>query len=160
MRKIPLNKGLFVLVDNEDFDWLSRFTWHAHYHGGTFYARTNVRECGKQHGVYMHKLIMGSNADGMDIDHEDGDGWNNQRSNLRICEHIQNCRNRKPNKNCVSKFKGVMLHAGGKYRARIVVNGKRVCLGLFVLEEDAARAYDAAVIIHYGQFYRLNFPEK
>ena len=54
-----------------------------------------------------------------------------------------------------SRYKGVYLDKQhGKYRARIA----RTHIGLYLTEEEAARAYDRAALAEYGEFARLNFP--
>jgi hypothetical protein len=93
------------------------------------------------------------------IDHKDHDGLNNQRSNLRRCTNAQNCANQR-SRGGSSRFKGVswskkfkvwvaMTHFdyGGQFQ------------GHFHDEEAAARAYDAAARVRYGEFAMTNFPE-
>jgi hypothetical protein len=46
-----------------------------------------------------------------------------------------------------------------RWRARIRVNGRRIYLGSFENELDAAKAYDSAAKKHHGQFAAVNFPE-
>jgi hypothetical protein len=58
-----------------------------------------------------------------------------------------------------SGFHGVHLETRGhKWRAEAQIKGVRYHLGMFASPEDAARAYDAAIIEHGGQLTRLNFP--
>lgn len=57
-----------------------------------------------------------------------------------------------------SRFIGVNVHKPGVYRAKIKVSGKTTHLGLFASESEAAKAYDRAVLTHYGPGARLNFP--
>lgn len=66
----------------------------------------------------------------------------------------------KISKNCSSKYKGVQYdHSDkckNKYRARICVNYKRIHLGRFATETEAAQAYNEAAIKHFGEFAVLN----
>lgn len=95
------------------------------------------------------------------IDHRDGDPSNNRWANLRAATRSQNVRNRASAKGSSSWFLGVTWAIRrGKWRGQIEANGKRYWLGDFTDELDAARAYDAAAIVHHGSFARLNFPEK
>ena len=108
----------------------------------------------------MHKFIMGENSKKPHTDHIDGNGLNNQRSNLRQCTNEENCMNRQPRKNCSSDYKGVQLNKlTNKWLAQIKVQGKNIYLGLFGIEEDAGIAYDTAAIKYFGEFSKLNFPK-
>lgn len=65
--------------------------WHfaKHPRGLTGYARTVKMVDGEQKYLYMHQVIMGVDA-GREIDHIDGNGLNNRRSNLRHVTHSEN----------------------------------------------------------------------
>ncbi len=79
---------------------------------------------------------------------------------MRLATHSQNCYNKKIRKKGTSKYRGVSLERKtGKWRAKIYFNGKYMNLGSFEIEEDAARAYDAAAKIYHGEFASLNFPQ-
>ena len=115
------------------------------------YAKTKTRRAGGN--LYMHSLITGF----AEVDHWDGDGLNNRRSNLREVTHAQNMGNARKQYGCSSQYKGVYW-GGKKWQAQIGVNHGTRYLGRFVNEEDAARAYDAAALEAWGEFARLNFP--
>lgn len=160
MREIPLTQGQVALVDDEDFERLNTYKWHAHKMGNTYYAaRTGPRP--DRHFIYMHHQIIGRPGTGCEIDHQDGNGINNQRYNLRLVTHEQNTMNRRSTKG-VSRFKGVSWHKDrNKWLSQIQTSRKRKYLGYFNSEEDAARAYDAAALEYFGEFAALNFqPEE
>lgn len=100
----------------------------------------------------MHSFITGISP----TDHHNHETLNNMDYNLRPCLLIDNAANRKKQRN-TSGFKGVCVEHG-RYRASIRRNKKLFSLGTFVIPEDAARAYDAAALSHFGEFANLNFP--
>lgn len=159
MKKIPLTQGKFALVDDADFDWLNQWKWCAIKGRSTFYAaRRATYERGKQKGILMHRVLLGAPV-GLDVDHKNGDGLNNQRDNVRVGTPQQNSFNRRRNAKGSSKFKGVCWYPPGrKWAARIRVNQHRFHLGYFSDETLAALAYDAAAKENFGDFARLNFP--
>lgn len=159
---IPLSRGMVTVVDAADFEWLSQWKWHVRESGGMYYAvrerSAAERRAGGAIFSRMHRDIAGA-PDGLPVDHRDGDGLNNRRSNLRICTHRENCANKSLRRDAVySSFKGVTWN-GFRWLAYIGSGRTKVRLGTFKNEVDAARSYDAAAIIRYGQFARLNFPD-
>ena len=153
VRRIPLSNGQFVLVDAADYEWLSQYNWHLC--GGGYAAR-----CEKSKRILMHRQIM-QPPDGMLVDHIDGNKANNCRSNLRLCTRPENQRNARKERGCASQYKGVFRDKRcNKWFAKYRDRGKYHGLGYFDLEVDAARAYDYAAVLHYGEFARLNFPEE
>jgi hypothetical protein len=106
----------------------------------------------------LHGFILGE-RNSLDIDHRNGSGLDNRRSNLRLATRTQNCGNAQP-KGGVSRFKGVTFRKKkGTWIARVQFKKSRIYLGDFEKEEDAARAYDKAAIQLFGEFARLNFPD-
>jgi hypothetical protein len=156
MKKIELTQGEFALVDDEDFEELNKHKWHAHKEGGIFYAVRRVPCSSKGSKVRMHRQIMRVSY-GIILDHIDGNGLNNQKSNLRICTTSQNQMNSSKRKDNTSGFKGVRWHKKTKkWEARIWVNNKWKYLGHHVTPEVAACAYNEAAKKYYGEFANLN----
>jgi hypothetical protein len=89
------------------------------------------------------------------IDHEDGNPSNNRFSNLREATDQENNQNRKTPSNNTSGVKGVYWdkHAQ-KWRAWIVVDRKRIHLGLFDSFDEAVAVRQAAEIRYFGGFVR------
>lgn len=160
MKTIQLTQGKVAFVDDEDFDWLSQSKWHAvemkpRTLPPYWYAR---RFCGRS-PEYMHSAILKRMGYFQDCDHKDGNALNNQRSNLRPCSDGQNNANRRKQIGTTSNYKGVSFcKSRGLWEAKIGINLKRQFLGRYQIEIDAAMAYDAAAIVYFGEFARLNFP--
>ena len=138
-----MTQGRVILVDDEDFEWLSKFKWHGARYASTGHGR-EVR--------YMHRMIMNAQR-GQQIDHMDGNCLNNQRSNLRLCTHSQNQANRHIQINNKSGFKGVHWNTSSKkWVARIVINYKPIHLGVFDDPREAHTAYCAKAKELFGVF--------
>lgn len=161
MKQILLTQNKFALVDDDVFEHLNQFKWHARKRVNTFYAYRSIRLENKCTQISIHRQILKlSYKDGKQIDHIDRNGLNNQRLNLRICTNQQNHFNQRPRKNTSSKLKGVSWYKrGGKWQAKIGYNGKQIHLGFFLNEIDAAKAYDRAAQKYFREFSRLNFKE-
>ncbi len=158
MREIALTRGKVTIVDDADYETLTRYNWCARKKKYTWYAlRTESIGDGKQTTVMMHREILGA-IPGQEIDHWDGDGLHNWRENLRFCTHAENQQNlRHKRVGASSKYKGVYRREDtGKWRARLTVNRKKVHLGYFVVESDAARAYNDGALRYFGEFACLN----
>lgn len=188
MKLIQLTKGKFAQVDDEDYEWLNQYKWVTITAPTTNYASSSLNAYGtkflrnrefprkKLQRLAMHRILLGASAWQL-VDHIDGNGLNNQKSNLRLATIQQNTRNRKNNRNSMSKYKGVTLYRGvNRYRlksgelkvyeprhrwgAKIIINGIQTHLGVFEKEDDAAIAYNNAALKHYGEFARLNVIDK
>ena len=188
INSIPSHKQLRqIFIDKEDEEILEYCTWRTtghqkSRHSSTEYAtgqNTNrTKHEGLEHlGTHpkIHRLIMErvlSRKLKRDeyIDHIDGNGLNNRRSNLRVATQSQNIANQPKyrTRNFSSKYKGVcwdkerqnwMSYIGSTYgSAGKSIKTKREYLGRFKNEEDAARAYDKRAREVWGDYAHLNFP--
>ena len=161
-KKIELTKGQVALVDAEDYDELSKYKWHARPSPqGVFYAQRAQLKAeyadNKRKITQMHRQIMGVTDPDMYIDHINHNTLDNRKSNLRKCNSSQNQMNSKPEKGSSSKYLGVSLGYGGKFRVSISVDGVTVDGGYFKCEIEAAKARDALSKKHFGEFAYLNF---
>jgi hypothetical protein len=148
------------MVDDDVYEWASRVKWCAHRIGERFYAERYVRYAdGKQTTSCLHREILGLQpGDKRVCDHINGDGLNNQRTNLRVCSQADNCRAfKRSSKRATSRFRGVSWSKTlKKWIAHIKLNGRSKHIGLFQSEEAAARAYDQAATELFGEFSQLN----
>ena len=153
MKKIKLTQGKYVLVDDEDFDWLNQWKWLAFDNNGHFYAARRP----KSGIVFMHRLILESGK-GNIVDHANQDTLDNRRSNIRLCTRAENQANRGSSKGSASIYKGVTWDKRGKkWCAAIKVDGKSIALGRFEDEVEAAKAYDKKHIEVHAEFACPNF---
>jgi hypothetical protein len=160
-RLIELTRGKFAIVDTEDYHRLKKHKWHAHKSPHTYYAVKSLTNGKKQKRInmYMHHLVVNV-TEAMKCDHINHNGLDNRKANLRIATHTQNVWNRRKFKTpSRSKYKGVdWVKDIKRWRARITVDGRRLHLGFFRDEVDAAKAYDQAAREYHKEFAALNFP--
>lgn len=157
MKEIPLTRGYVALVDDEDYERVvASGSWCARPNGRTVYAQQRAtRADGRGTTIQLHQFIAGTTH----VDHKNGDGLDNQRSNLRVATQGQNMFNKRLYASSTSGFKGVTRRKGtGKWAAQIQGGGHHRYLGQFATPEEAARAYDVAAVELFGEFARLNFP--
>lgn len=153
MKEIYLSQGQIALVDDEYFEYLNGFKWYALKARNTFYAARKIWVSGKQKTILMHWEVM----NGKGIDHIDGNGLNNQKSNLRFCTQSENCMNTRKYANKSSLYKGVsFFKRDSNWRAQIMINRKEIHLGYFTSEVNAAKAYNEKAIELFGEFANLN----
>jgi cytochrome c biogenesis protein ResB len=149
MKQIPLSRGKFAIVDDEDYPELSKYRWRCTNNG---YAARNIPEKNrsKRGCVLMHRQIAKAMENQM-VDHSNHDTVDNRRANLRICDDSQNNWNTRVSKNNKLSVKGVCIYRGS-YRATLVCRGKRVLDRQFKTLEEAKQARDTAAHIHHGEF--------
>jgi hypothetical protein len=157
MRKILLNStnknknfGQYIaLVDDEDYLKVSKFNWCK----AGDYAQSSLN--GKV--ILMHRLVMGY-PKGLQIDHINHDGLNNQKQNLRLATHSQNIANTRKSSPHSSRFIGVCLvKKTGMFQSSISFQGKRYHLGNFKDEHQAGLMYDFWASFFFKDFAVTNF---
>ena len=145
--EIKLSDGSVVLVDADDYEFLSKLKWKATKRG---YVYTTIT---------MHRLVVNA-PQGKEVDHVNGDGRDNRKENLRLCTRSQNIANtKKPRRQggCSSKFKGVCWDRRVKKWSARVQTGGNSYRKYFDTEEEAALAYDEMAKEHFGEYARPNF---
>lgn len=155
VRKIPVGDK-FALIDDEDYESVSQYTW---YPSGDYAITSVYNSNGVRTTVTMHRLVF--QVPGM-IDHENQDGLDNRRSNLRCATNSQNQGNRfKPSGVYSSIYKGVTWDKRcNRWLSQIKIYNRSKHLGRFNDEAEAACAYDRAAIQHFGEFAYTNFPRE
>lgn len=156
MKKIELTKGKIALVDDEDFEYLNQYSWHAVLKRNDKYAaRARIKINNKYKMFFMHRIILEISSN-LTIDHINGNPLDNRKENLRIATNQENQRNREVPIHNKLKIKGVSL--AGKYKrkflALIKVNKVRINLGRYNVLGDADSAYRIAEKKYFGEFVR------
>lgn len=152
-RLIPLTKGLYAIVDADDYGWLMQWKWFSSWNkcSKTYYA---VRDEGKRNGnrktVLMHVAIKGT-EEKLEVDHKDHVGLNCTRLNLRPCTHSENLANTRLRKDNKVRIKGVQKQ-GKRFVARARKDGKVYRRGPFDSPEEAGAAYLEMAKELYGDF--------
>lgn len=154
-KEIQLTQGKIAIVDDEDYENLNQYKWHANHRGRNWYAE---RSCSNGNGnkttICMHRVIINA-PKYMKVDHRNGDGLFNCKENLRICTHQENKFNQQAQENNKLGIKGVCWRKDRKkFQAQIKINGKAIYLGLFSVLGDANSAYRKAEEKYFGDFAR------
>lgn len=162
-RRIPVRPDGFTLVDDEDYEKLVGFPWEFTGSQQRYVAYRKRVGGGKRPTFYMHRVILGlvNAPPEVQVDHINRDPSDNRKSNLRIATRSQNQVNRSGWRKLTSKYRGVSRgKAQKKWAVGLTLYGKRIGLGSYDTEEQAARAYDEAARIHFGEFACPNFPDE
>lgn len=151
MKAITATKGELIFVDDFAYDTLNQFTWRIWERGRYKYAINGQ-------GQKMHRMIMYVlEKPKILVDHIDGNGLNNQKHNLRLCNNADNAKNRKMSSKNTTGYKGLYCNkTTGKYMSFCTGNGIRECSDYFIEDYKAALAYNDIAIRLHGKFARLN----
>lgn len=175
MAELILQRGIVALIDDDDWDRVTRFKWYAklipHYATPSYHVMRCIKNPnGNWTTTSLHRFITNC-PKGLQVDHLNHDTLDNRKSNLRICTHAENLRNRRPfprhrqrrfysnNPRRCCDYRGVTPNRNPKkpFRARIKVNKKDIHLGQFETAKEAAHAFDQKAR-ELGWTWALNFP--
>lgn len=160
MKEIPLTRGRYAIVDDDDFEELNKYKWYC---GNNGYAMREKMVKRVKTRYMMHRVIINAPDDKF-VDHINGNPLDNRKENLRLANKSQNGVNRPVRIDSKTGFKGVSFKNDTPrkrpYGAYIKKDGKKVHLGHFETPEEAARAYDKAALEQYGEFAYLNFKDE
>lgn len=152
-KEIPLTRGMVAIVDDDWYEMLSLVKWAASKRG---YARRSSTYNGNNYCEPMHRVILDAPRS-IAVDHINNNRLDNRRSNLRFSDAKGNNGNQSIRVGGTSKFKGVHFSpAKNRWIAQISRDGRRIHIGTFTSEDEAAIAYNLAALAHFGDFAKLN----
>lgn len=161
--KINLGKGRVCVIDEADLTLIKPYEWRSN--GRYAHGFIPIGKNGMKRGiirtnksrVWMHRLIMGAKDTDPEVDHIDGNGLNNSRSNLRFASRSQNSANSKDKPRKLTPYRGLGKNHSG-WMAKITVNYTQIYGGTYKHEYNAAQAYNFLAEEYFGQFARFNTP--
>jgi len=150
-------KDKVILVDNEDYSLISRHKIGVVKNGNCYYGAIAIN----RKNILLHSLIFGPTTRNTMIDHINGNGLDNRKSNLREVTNSVNQQNRNWGVRSKSGFRGVTSVCSKKFpwSASIKKDKKTIYLGSFWTKEEAAIAYDKGALKYFGTGCYLNFPK-
>lgn len=158
--KYKASCGTVFQIDDSDYDLCENHNFWIHpikYNGSVIKKYVRFFLNGKN--TFLHRFLINAPKE-LHVDHKDGDGLNNRRCNLRLCNSSQNGANSKIITPKTSIFKGVCIDAKKRsihiYKAQITKNGKTKTIGRFANEMEAAKAYDIWAKKLHGEFAKTN----
>jgi hypothetical protein len=157
MKKIPLHNGEFVIVDDEDFSFLSRFTWQKAYPNPRLPRAVRTIEIGKKQVNLPMEYMIIPQEKGKCYHHKNHNSLDNRKENLQLLPYQIMLHSRDKNKisqnglKFTSQFKGVSFDKNrNKWGVKISINGKHTSIGRFNKEIEAAEAYNKKAYELYG----------
>lgn len=150
VRELPLTRGMVALVDDNEFDRCNQYNWSVNASsGGRFYASRGIYQGDKYFRIFLHRFILGV-PDGVIIDHIDGDPLNNQKSNLRACNHKQN------SWNSYRAHPKPIVTDDGLFSAQVTVDGRVKRFGTYATQDEADEVIRAALVLTRGDYTKVS----
>jgi hypothetical protein len=154
---------LYAMVDDEDFDTLSKHRWFLMkiYHCNTDILYARRYEGSTYNGTYkailMHRVILNATERSQKVDHKDSNGLNNQKDNIRISTHSENMSNRRVSYKKEIKYLGVYFNkVTGTYNVDMTKDGKTYAVFGIKTVEAAAQTYNELVLKYNPVYGKLN----
>lgn len=140
----PAHERNYFYFDLEDYEIIKDYCWCFDKDGYLF-------TISDYHNIKMHRLIMNC-PDNMEVDHIKHKNYDNRKSELRICTHVQNCMNRKNNIG-LNEYQGVWFVSNiKKWKAYLRKNYLVVLNKCFDTFEEAVAARKEAEDKYFGEF--------
>ncbi len=154
---IPVTRGEYALIDADDWLLIKDYAWQLKSDSKNKYAKTTIKVNGDKINLKMHRVILGLSDPAIHVDHINHNGLDNRRCNIRLCNSNTNSHNTRP-RGGTSIYKGVFYQKRtGSYVSYITVNKKKLHIGCFKNEIEAAKSYDEKAKEFFGEFAYLNF---
>ena len=169
-RTILLTQGKVAVVDDSDYDAVSRFRWYTVKCKNILYAKTGCSYASTypnghrkrwQAHMYLHRFILHPPR-GLVIDHVNSNPLDCRRCNMRVCTQAQNTYHRRKTKRLTrSQYIGIKWHSRDcVWETRIDCEYHSYYLGRSRSEIEAAKLYDKGACEVHGEFAELNFPRE
>lgn len=142
-RMIEIGKNLLSRVDDEDYEGIRQYRWHAVWNEkiGSYYAARSVKARDEAVTVYMHRQILGlQHGDGLQSDHINHDTLDNRRENLRVVTNRMNGENRRDQSKYGPGIQKLKRKRSKPFIARAKVDGRNRYIGYFSTAEEAREA--------------------
>ncbi len=148
-----MNTGRQIFVDDEDKHFLFKYFLNTMITKGghTRYVVCKDLKTSKHAGM-LHRIILNIKDRKILVDHDDGNGLNCTKENLRICNNSENQQNRRLTK-VENEARGLYFRKDrGYWTARITIDNEIILLGAFHLKEDAILARLKAEEKYFSSF--------
>lgn len=163
---VYLSDGSQAIINEGDIPVVGMYRWHLrkNSNGLTSYAIANAKASCRSRSVFMHRVILATDT-ALQVDHINGNGLDNRRSNLRAATPSQNRQNAKKHRFSgvpSSEFIGVQkytVRGAPRWRVEVRANKELFRLNNIRDEIEAAKIRDRFAVAFHGEFARLNFPE-
>ncbi|UEP43181.1 HNH endonuclease [Burkholderia sp. B21-005] len=150
MATIIASNGHEIIVDDDDFERLSAFSWRVNPRG---YAVRYAIENGRKVEIKMHRSVLNiEKGNAQMVDHKNRIKIDNRKENLRLCTHAQNGWNMGKRKRNTTGYKGANRMPNGRFAAQITFCGEKHHLGCFATAEEAHEVYCLAADMLHGEF--------
>jgi len=154
VKEIISTQGMIILVDDEDYEWLSKYRWGTYKKKNRYkyYAYASID--GKQRPI--HRVLTNAQK-GEQVDHINQNALDNRKENLRICSISQNMMNVGPLTNNKSGYRGIYYdRSRNKWCSEIIAHGKCYKIGRFDNISDAIKYRDAYALQLHKEYAYLN----